>query len=44
MTRPNKYPYTRSQWDEEITLVRFGGNDCLKLKIKKNRVTGETKK
>lgn len=25
----------RSQWDEEITLVRFGGNGCLKLKIKK---------
>lgn len=40
MKRPNRYPYTRSQW-EEITLVCFGDDDRLELKTKRNRVTGE---
>ena len=43
MTRPNRFPYTKSQWEEEITLVYFGINDSLKLKAERNRVTGETK-
>lgn len=43
MTRPNRYPYTRSQWEEEITLVCFGDDDRLELKTKRNRVTGETR-
>ena len=24
MTRPNRYPYTKNQWEEETTLVCFG--------------------
>lgn len=24
--RPNRYPYTKSQWEEETTLVCFGDN------------------
>lgn len=24
MKRPNRYPYTKSQWEEETTLVCFG--------------------
>lgn len=43
MTRPNRYPYTKSQWDEEITLVCFG-DDHLKLRTERNRITGEVKK
>ena len=43
MTRPNRYPYTKNQWEEETTLVCFGNDDRLELKVKRNRVTGETK-
>lgn len=43
MSRPRRYPYTRSQWEEETTLVCFGDNTSLKLRAKRNRVTGETK-
>ena len=43
MKRPNRYPYTRSRWEEETTLVCFGDDDYLKLEVKRNRVTGETK-
>lgn len=43
MKRPNRYPYTRSQWEEETTLVRCGDDDRLELKVEKNRVTGETR-
>lgn len=41
--RPNRYPYTKNQWEEETTLVCFSDGDHLKLKTKRNRVTGETK-
>lgn len=41
MKRPNRYPYTKSQWEEETTLVCFGDDDRLELKTKRNRVTGE---
>ena len=40
--RPNRYPYTKNQWEEETTLV-FLGDDRLELKVKRNRVTGEAK-
>lgn len=40
--RPNRYPYTKNQWEEETTLV-FLGDDRLELKVKRNRVTGGTK-
>lgn len=32
MTRPNRYPYTKNQWEEEVTLVYFGVNTSLKLR------------
>lgn len=41
--RPNGYPYTKNQWEEEITLVCLGDGTSLKLKVERNRVTGETK-
>ena len=43
MKRPNRYPYTRSQWEEETTLVFFGDDTNFKLRVERNRVTGETK-
>lgn len=43
MKRPNRYPYTRSQWEEEITLVCFDGNISLKLRVERNRITREVK-
>lgn len=43
MTRPNKYPYTKNQWEEETTLVCFGDGESLKIKNKINRLTGEKK-
>lgn len=41
--RPNRYPYTKSQWEEETTLVYSGDGTILKLRVERNRVTGETK-
>ena len=38
--RPNRYPYTKSQWEEETTLVYFGDDTSLKILIKSNRITG----
>lgn len=43
MTRPNKYPYTKSQWEEETTLVCCGDGTSFKFRVKRNRFTGETK-
>lgn len=43
MNRLRRYPYTRSQWEEETTLVCFGDNTRFKLRVKRNRMTGETK-
>ena len=43
MTRPNRYPYTKSQWEEEITIVRTGDNGCFKIRALENQVTGERK-
>lgn len=39
MTRPNRYPYTRSQWEEETTLVCFGDDTSFKLRVERNRIT-----
>lgn len=44
MTRPNRHPYTKSQWEEEITLVHCGDNTCFKLRAERNRITSEVKK
>lgn len=38
--RPNRYPYTKRQWEEETTLVCFGDDTSLKTVVKINRVTG----
>ena len=43
MNRPRRYPYTKSQWEEETTTECFGDDSHLELKVKRNRVTGETK-
>ncbi len=43
MTRPNRYPYTKNQWEEEVTLVCFGEDGSLEMKVERNRVTGEIK-
>lgn len=43
MTRPNRYPYTKNQWEEETTLVCFGDDTSFKLRVERNRMTGETK-
>lgn len=43
MSRPRRYPYTRSQWDEEITLVCFGDGTNFKLRVERNRITSEVK-
>lgn len=41
--RPNRYPYTKSQWKEETTLVSFGDGESLEIKNKINRLKGEKK-
>lgn len=38
--RPNRYPYTKSQWEEETTSVYFGDGTSLKTLIESNRITG----
>lgn len=43
MKRPSRYPYTRSQWTEEITIVRTSDNECFKLRVLENQVTRERK-
>lgn len=42
MTRPNRYPYTRSQWTED-TVDYFTYEDGIYFteRILKNRITGE---
>ena len=44
MERPNRYPYTRSQWEEE-TVNYYVNTDELYFTspISKNRLTGEIK-
>lgn len=41
MKRPNRYPYTRSQWFEEITVLHTSDNGCFKLRVLENQITGE---
>lgn len=45
MTRPNRYPYTRSQWTEEdyVSYTNMHGERIALKIILKNRITGETK-
>lgn len=44
MTRPNRYPYTKNQWEEETTLICLGDEDYLEMRNERNRITGEVKK
>lgn len=42
MSRPNRYPYTLNQWEEETSIVRtFDGEEYLRIKTLKNRITRE---
>ena len=45
MKRPNRYPYTRSQWVEETAdYYTYASDICVTSYIlKKNRLTGEIK-
>lgn len=43
MSRPNRYPYTKSQWEKETTTVYFCDDSIIQLKVERNRVTGETR-
>ena len=43
MSRPRKYPYTKSQWEEETSTLFFGDDTLLKIRIERNRITGEQK-
>lgn len=43
MSRPRRYPYTSSQWEEETTLVYFGNDDYLELKVELNKITKESR-
>nr|DAU47966.1 MAG TPA: hypothetical protein [Caudoviricetes sp.]DAX98727.1 MAG TPA: hypothetical protein [Caudoviricetes sp.] len=42
MSRPRRYPYSKSQWEEETTLV-FLGDKHLKLKLERNKITKESR-
>lgn len=42
MKRPNRYPYTKNQWEEETTLVFFGDKH-LKLRLERNKITKESR-
>lgn len=42
MSRPRRYPYTRSQWSVEVSTVSYD-NGCFKLRVERNEVTGERK-
>ena len=41
MTRPNRYPYSKSQWEETTTVYSFGEGEYLKFRKIKNKFTGE---
>lgn len=43
MKRPNRYPYTKSQWSEEIAIMHTSDNSTFKLRVERNEVTGETR-
>ena len=43
MKRPNRYPYTKNQWEEETNLV-FLGDKHLELKLERNEITKESRK
>lgn len=40
MKRPNRYPYTKNQWEEEMIIHYTVDNECLKMVATSNRITG----
>lgn len=42
MKRPNRYPYTRSQW-VEITTLKFFGEKHIEFKFERNKITRESR-
>lgn len=40
MSRPNRYPYTRSQW-EETTVYSYSGEEYVMFRGLENKFTGE---
>ena len=44
MTRPNRYPYTRSQWIEETDdYYTYADDKWFQIRVLKNRLTREFK-
>ena len=44
MNRPNRYPYTRSQWIEENDdYYTYADDKCFPIRVLKNRLTREFK-
>lgn len=42
MNRPHRYPYTKSQWVEESSII-CGDDFRFRIKVVKNEITGERK-
>lgn len=42
MTRPNRYPYTKSQWEETTTAVySYSNEEYIMFRCLENKFTGE---
>lgn len=41
--RPNRYPYTKNQWEEETTSIYFGDDTCIKIKAEKIKIISEVR-
>lgn len=42
MTRPNRYPYTKNQWEERtVDYYTYDGEVCFSQRVLENRLTGE---
>ncbi len=42
--RPKRYPYSRNQWETEITILYSGDNrEYYRLNREVNRITGEVR-
>lgn len=43
MKRPNRYPYSKNQWVENIEVYCIDGEPCYSQRFSENRLTGEIK-
>jgi len=41
--RPKRYPYSRNQWEAEITVLYGGDNKKYRLSREVNRITGKVR-